>query len=61
MLKDMATGKIMRIPADRARHLSVPYYESLTVEKMLTFAATCRGGVALTYLPENKLDLRSLP
>ena len=61
LLKDMATGKVLRIPADRAKHLSVPYYESLTVEKMLAWAAKCQDGVALKYLPENKLDLRSLP
>ena len=41
-LKDLATGKTTRLPADRAMHLNVPYYESLTVEKMLEFAGECR-------------------
>ena len=60
-LKDLATGVSKRIPAEKAMHIHIPYYESLTIPKFLAFAATCKDGIALQYLPKNKLDMDKLP
>jgi len=42
-------------------HIHIPFYESLTIEKFLAFAKECKGGIALQYLPDNKLDMDKLP
>ena len=60
-LRDLIAGRTLRIPAEKAQHLRVPHYEHLTIEKMMIFAAECNDGVALKYLPKDKLDFDRLP
>ena len=55
------SGKTLRIPSDKAKHLHVPHYEHLTIEKMLKFAEEYNEGGALKYLPKDKLDIDRLP
>ena len=54
-------GVKIRIPSAKAMHIHIPYYDGLTIEKIMGFAAQCKEGVALKYLPSDKLDLAKLP
>ena len=55
------SGKTLRIPSDKAKHLHVPHYEHLTIKKMLKFAEEYNEGAALKYLPKDQLDVDRLP
>ena len=60
-LRDLVSGKTLRIPTEKAAHLYVPQYDHLRIEDLLAFAAECNHGAALKYLPRDQLDIDRLP
>jgi hypothetical protein len=50
-LRDMANGAKGMIKAAEIKHLSVPHYESLSIEKILGWAKQNYNSVVERYLP----------
>jgi hypothetical protein len=56
-LRDMANNSKGKIMATEIKHISVPYYESLSVEKILEWAKNNHPGVVDRYFPiQRELD-----
>ena len=58
-MRDIVAGKRRWIKADDMKHITIPHFEGLTVEKMLEYAAG-RNEV-MDYLPIVKRETEKLP
>jgi hypothetical protein len=56
-LRDMANNEKGMIKAIEIKHLSVPFYDSLSIEKILAWAKANHQGVVDRYFPiQRELD-----
>ena len=58
-LRDLASGKRMRIHCDHVKVLTVPHYEGLTISTMLEFASAFP--IVATALPSEPREVLKLP
>ena len=60
-LKDMISGAKGIIKSNAIKHLSIPQYESLSLEKILDWAKQNHRSVLSLYLPSIDRELQKLP
>ena len=58
-LRDIASGAKLNLKCDKIKVYIVPYYESLSVERMLEFASQYEE--VSRYLPALKREINKLP
>ena len=59
-LRDMVSGVKGYIKGTEMKYLTVPYYEDLTIDKMLTWARTNHSVIVDRFFPEAK-ELKKFP
>ena len=57
-LKDIISGTKKRVPGKEVRHIAIPQYENLTIEKIAIFVNTY--GKVADYLPDGK-EIQKVP
>ena len=60
-LRDLAACKRQIIKCDDVKYINIPYFEGLSIDEILEFAADAGNGDALRALPEPRKEIEKLP
>ena len=60
-LRDLVGNKRKLIKCTEVKYINIPYYDTLSIEKMLEFAKSYQEGMALMALPQLEREVLAMP